>query len=142
MSAKQRGIATLFIIITLVVAPTVISLGWYKATGNPLFRPLGITRESMRAYYGSGEWIEIVAEVAWDSASSGQVSQADMERALRNAFQVKGVEVRVVFRDSNAGTQILYRVGPSVIGPYPQSRAAEGIGAAVEAYRMNVPISQ
>lgn len=142
MSGKQRGLATLITIIALVVAPTVISLGWYQATGNPLFRPLGITRENMRAYYGTGEWIEIVAEVAWDQDRSGRVTQADMERALRNAFRVKGVDVRVVFRSSNSGTRISYRVGPSIIGPYPQSRAAEGIGAAVEAFRMNVPLSQ
>ena len=142
MSGRQRGIATLVVIIVLVVAPSVISLGWYRVTGNPLFRPLGITRESMRAYYGTGEWIEIVAEVEWDQARSGQVTQRDMERALRNAFHVKGVEVRVVFRQSRTGTRVLYRVGPSSIGPYPQSRAAEGISAAVEAYRMNVPFSK
>ncbi len=139
MSSKQRGIVTLIVIIMLVIAPSAITLGWYKATGNPLFRPLGITREALRAYYGTGEWIEIVAEVSWDNDRAGRVTRADMERALRNAFQTKGVGVRVVFQESTNGTRVLYRVGPSEIGPFPQSRAAEGISAAVEAYRMNVP---
>jgi len=142
MSSKQRGVATLIAIIMLVVAPSAITLLWYKVTGDPLFRPLGITRQSLRAYYGSGDWIEIVAEVAWDSGHSGNVTRADMERALRNAFQVKGVDVHVVFTSSTSGTRVLYRVGPSSIGPYPQARAAEGINAAVEAYRMNVPVSK
>ncbi len=140
MAARQRGVGTLILIITLLVAPAAISLSWYKITGNPLFRPLGITDENMRAYFGTGKWIEIVAEVEWDSIRSGRIARVDMEQALRRAFEAKGVEVRVVFRDSASGTRILYRVGPSVIGPYPQARAAEGISAAVEAYRMNVPI--
>lgn len=139
MAGKQRGIATMVVIIMLVITPSAISLSWYKITGNPLFRPLGITSESMRAYFGTGDWIEIVAEVEWDESRSGRITREDMENALRHAFQVKGVEVRVVFRKSNNGTRVLYRIGASVVGPYPQSRAAEGISAAVDAYRMNVP---
>ncbi len=140
MSGKQRGIATIVVVILLLIAPSVIALSWYKVTGNPLFRPLGITRESMGAYFGNGEWIEIVAEVAWDDSRSGRVTREDMERALRHAFKAKGIEeMRVVFRNSSKGTWVLYRIGPSAIGPYPQSRAAEGISAAVNAYRMNIP---
>ncbi len=141
MSSKQRGIATFIVIFMLVVAPTVISLGWYRVTGNPLLRPLGITQSKLRAYFGTGEWYEIIAEVEWDDSRSGKVTRADMERALHNAFYVKGVDVRVVFHKGTRGTRIVYRVGASSIGPYPQSRAAEGISAAVEAYRMNVPVT-
>ena len=139
MSRKQRSIATLIGIIILLVAPSAISLLWYRVTGDPLLRPLGITREKLRAYYGTGDWIEIVAEVEWDTARSGNVTRADMERALSNAFRAKGVDVHVVFKEGHSGTRVVYRIGPSVIGPYPQTRAAEGISAAVEAYRMNVP---
>ncbi len=137
MARRQRGIATFVLIVLLISGPTMFSLGWYKVTGDPLLRPLGVTEQSMRAYYGA-QGYEIVARVDWDETRSG-VSKDAMRQALVNAFKVKGVEVHVVFGTSNNGTHITYRVGPSTIGPFPQARAAEGINAAVEAYRMFVP---
>ncbi|HFQ15911.1 MAG TPA: hypothetical protein ENK41_06090 [Rhodobacteraceae bacterium] len=137
MSARERGWATLLVAVLLVVGPSAASLLWYAATGNPLLRPLGITRESIRAFDGGGDGTGIVALVDWDKNRAGQVTQADMTRALTNAFSVKGIDVWVVFRESDSGTQVTYKVGRSVIGPYPQSRAAEGIPAAAEAYHMN-----
>lgn len=133
---RKRGLATIIAIVLLVVAPTVVSLVWYKVTGNPLIRPLGITQEKIRAYEGLGSVLEIVAVVEWDPARSGQVRREDLRRALMRAFKVKGVPVRVVFDPGSSGTWITYRIGSSTIGPYAQARAAEGIGAAAEAYRM------
>ena len=133
---RKRGLATIIAIVLLVVTPTVVSLIWYKVTGNPWIRPLGITQEKIRAYEGFSSVLEIVAVVDWDPARSGQVAREDLRRALTQAFKVKGVPVRVVFNPGSSGTRITYRVGPSNIGPYPRARAAEGIGAAVEAYRM------
>ncbi len=139
---RKRGLVTLIAIILFVVAPTAASLISYKITGNPLFRPLGITQAKIQAYAGFGGGVEILAIVAWDPSHSGQITRADMTRALTRSFRVKGVSVRVVYRPSSSGTWISYKVGASAIGPYPQERAAEGIGAAVEAYRMLVPLDQ
>ena len=137
MARRQRGIATFILIVLLISGPTVLSLVWHKVTGDPLLRPLGVTKQSMQAYYG-GRGYEIVARVDWDETRSG-VSKDAMRQALVNAFEAKGVEVHVVFGTSKDGTRITYRVGPSTIGPFPQARAAEGVNAAVEAYRMFVP---
>ncbi len=139
MSGTQRGWVTFLVVIFLLAAPTAVSMIWYKVTGNPLLRPLGITKEALQAYYGTGKWTQIVAEVEWDAQRSGRVTKADMKRALERAFAAKGVEVSVQFHPGHAGTKVLYRVGSSYFGPYPQSRAAEGISAVVDAYRMIVP---
>jgi hypothetical protein len=53
------------------------------------------------------------------------------------SFASKGVEARLVFRTTTGPPEITYKVGKSVIGPYPASRAADGIAAAVAAYRMH-----
>jgi hypothetical protein len=43
----------------------------------------------------------------------------------------------LVFREARGATSVTYVVGNSTLGPYSTSRAAEGIAAAVEAYRMH-----
>jgi len=133
---------TLIVIIALVVMPSAISLSYYHVTKDPTFRPLGITKESLREYFGATEGTEITAVVDWNAARAGQVTRADMQTALVNSFQAKGVEVWVVFRNTSQGTMITYRIGATKIGPYPQNRAAEGISAAVAAYHMNASSNQ
>lgn len=133
---RKRGMATLVAIILLVVTPTAISLLWYWLTGNPLIRPLGITQEKIQAYEGGGKALEIIAVVEWDQARAGTLSQDELGTVLSQAFRSKGLKVRLMYRPSDTGIRVTYKVGPSVIGPFSQGRAAEGVGAAVDAYRM------
>jgi hypothetical protein len=135
----QRGIGYLATITTLIVLPTVCALLWYFWTGDPTIRPLGLTREALRSYIGGGDTAGVTVLVDWDAVHTGAVTREQMQRALENAFRAKGVYVQVAFRESTGGTRVIYIVGSSVIGPFPQARAAEGINAAVEAYRMKVP---
>jgi len=136
----RRSILVLALVIGGAIAPTVMSLGWYAVTKDPSMRPLSITVESLRAHIGGGRGNMIVAVVAWDRNRSGGVTQADMMHALKGSFGAKGVDVSVEFLESGVpGTWVTYRVGPSTIGPFPQSRAADGINAAVDAFRMVVP---
>lgn len=135
----QRGIGYLATVITLVVLPTALALAWYHLTGDPTIRPLGLTREALVRHTGGGAVAGIVAHVEWDAARAGGASARKMQEALENAFRAKGVEVRVMFSESASGTRVTYHVGASAIGPYPQARAADGINAAVGAYRMKVP---
>lgn len=137
---KRRDMFTLGTVIALVTLPTAGSLLYFAITKDPSIRPLGITQESLRAYSGEGgTGIEIFAMVEWDSARSGQLTREDMHHRLVNVFKSKGVHVRVFFSEGLNGTFVKYQVGRSVIGPYPQNRAAEGILAAVAAYRIHVP---
>ncbi|OIP82825.1 MAG: hypothetical protein AUK37_08425 [Rhodobacterales bacterium CG2_30_65_12] len=134
--SQRRSLGYLFLIIFVVVAPTVASLGWYQLSKNPSLRPLGITKQALTAYNGGSDGIEIVALVDWVPTDAGNYSQARLSRALTESFAAKGVELRIEFRPGQSTTRVTYRVGKTVLGPYSTARAAEGIAAAVEAYNM------
>ncbi|MBV7410888.1 hypothetical protein [Maritimibacter sp. DP1N21-5] len=129
-------------LVGLIVLPTAASLGWFMVTKDPNLRPLGVTEESLRAYdRGGGEGVRIVADIEWVEGGAGGLTQRQVERAIRQAFAVKGIEVFVFFHDGVTEARVTYRVRSSTIGPFPVRRAAQGINAAVDAYRMHAPIS-
>jgi hypothetical protein len=137
MHQTRRSLVYVMLIIAIVVMPTAVALGWYQITRDPNFRPLGITREALRDYGVPGAGIDLIAYVDWPAAKAGHPARRQLGDDLTDSFASKGVEARIVFRDAGGSPQITYVVGKSVIGPYPASRAAEGIAAAVEAYRMH-----
>lgn len=136
MHQTRRSLVYVMLIITIVVLPSAVALGWYQYTRDPNLRPLGITREALRAYGEPGSGAEVVAYVDWSAAGVGATARRRLADDLKASFGSKGVEVRLVFRDTSGATQVTYVVGRSVLGPYSTGRAAEGIAAAVEAYRM------
>jgi hypothetical protein len=131
----------LMIIIAALVLPSAVSLSWFHVTQNPSLRPLGLTREALRAYTGGyGDNTMVVARVV-GADPSDDASEA-LARALVNAFAAKGVELEVAFLPGTGPPRVSYAIGTSVIGPYPASRAAQGVSAAVDAYRMKVPVAK
>ncbi|MAM63253.1 hypothetical protein [Maritimibacter sp. UBA3975] len=140
MAATRRNLSYIFAIIGLLVLPTAFSLSYHAITGNPNLRPLGVTSDSMRAYEAGGaEGVRIVALVDWVPPRTGGYSRNRLDRAITRAFNAKGVEVVVRFKPGEEVTRVSYLVGNSTIGPFSTARAAEGISAAVDAYRMHVP---
>ncbi len=137
MHNTRRSLVYVMLIIAVVVMPTAVALGWYQFTRDPNFRPLGITREALRDYGVPGAGVDLIAYVDWPTAKAGHPARLKLGNDLTNSFASKGVEARIVFRDASGSPQITYVIGKSVIGPFPASRAAEGIAAAVEAYRMH-----
>ncbi|HHC29669.1 MAG TPA: hypothetical protein ENK80_03770 [Rhodobacterales bacterium] len=123
--------------IVLVLAfPTALTLGWYQLSKNPSLRPLGVTQQALAAYNGASDSIEIVALVDWVPPRTGNYTKAHLRRALSESFAAKGVDVRIVFRPGKDATRVTYQVGKTLLGPYSTARASEGIGAAVEAFKM------
>lgn len=137
MQQARRSLTYVLMIIAVIVLPTAVALGWYAFTRDPNLRPLGITREALRAYGGVGAGPEVVAYVDWVPPSTGGFTQHRLADDLVKSFRSKGVDVRVVFREGRATTRITYVVGRTTLGPFPTARAAEGVAAAVEAYRMH-----
>ena len=136
MQQTRRGLAYVTLIILVLALPTAGALGWFYLTRDPNLRPLGITREALRAYGEAGQGVEVVAYVDWVQPGGSATARRHLADDLAISFAAKGVDVRVVFRDGHDATLITYVVGKSVFGPYPATRAAEGVAAAVEAYRM------
>lgn len=133
---QRTSLAYLVIIVVVVVLPTAISLGWYQVSKDPNLRPLGITEQALRKHQGSAEGLEIIAVVEWVQPHTTKQTQAQLTLALTRAFRAKGAEVRVVFREGRDATRITYIVGKSTLGPFPISRASDGVESAVQAFYM------
>jgi hypothetical protein len=121
----------------VVIAPTVLALAWYALSKDPNLRPLGITREALQTYAGTGPGVEIVATIEGMAPGMDAAAQTRLKQSIRESFRAKGVEVRIETRDGSSGARVTYTVGKTQLGPYPTSRASEGIEEAVEAFRMH-----
>lgn len=135
---RRRDIIWLSALSALVITPASVALAAYYVTRNPNLRPLGITLEKLIEAGQIADRDLIVAQITFGDRSDTNLSLAEYEAALSKAFDTFQTEVQVRFRERRNSDQItiLYKVGNSVIGPFPMSRAAEGIRASVEAERM------
>ncbi|MCB1357361.1 MAG: hypothetical protein KDK53_12955 [Maritimibacter sp.] len=136
MLQTRRNLFFVIALILVIVLPTALALGWYKISRDPNMRPLAVTREALRDYGVAGIGADLVAYVDWPGSNAESPARRQLARDLTAAFAAKGVEARLVFRDTNGPAQVTYVIGKSVLGPYPTTHAAEGIAAAVDAYRM------
>ncbi|WP_417258603.1 hypothetical protein [Celeribacter sp.] len=134
----KRDTFYLVLVVFLVVAPATFMLALHYATHNPSYRPLGITLEKLLEAGQIADKTLIVTEVTFGPNAESNLSLDDYRTAFDKSFGIFNTETRVEFRNAKSGRDIIirYKVGNSVIGPFPISRAAEGIRAAVEAERM------
>lgn len=132
----KRGLGFISLLITVVVLPSAVALGWYHLSKNPSLRPLGITKQALSAYNGGADGPEILALVDWVPPKTGNYTRNHLAQSLAQAFASKGVDVRIEFRAGHDATRVTYKIGETILGPYPTARASEGIRAAVEAYKM------
>lgn len=135
--SQRSGNAYLFVVVVVVILPTVVALGWYHVSKDPNLRPLGVTEQALRKHQGTAEGLEIVALVEWVQPPSATQTQAQLTLALTRAFRAKGAEVRVIFREGRDATRITYVVGKSSLGPFAITQASYGVEAAVQAFNMH-----
>lgn len=135
--AKIRVLAVLIIALAL---PTFLSLLWHRLSGDPMMRPLGITKEAVQDEEGEG--LIIYADLQLDPDDPSIPNPAAFRKAVKDGFWAKGLQVTIRPGVSENGSVITYRIGPSTIGPLPAAQAVKGINAAVAAYRMNVPVKK
>lgn len=135
---RSGTLHTLTAVIVALSLPTGLSLLWHHLSGDPMMRPLGITRDALQRT-GQYDGLTIYAYVTWDPEDPDAPDQDAFVSALKNGFSAKGVEVLVKPRNGSSGSTVTYEIGPSTIGPMPIGSAVKGINAAVAAYRMNVP---
>lgn len=132
-----RNLAYVLLIISVVVLPTVAMLSWYQLTRDPNLRPLGITREALRAYGDPGAGVDMVAYIDWPTSGYSPNARQRFASEILASFKAKNVEARLEFRDHDGAPRVTYVVGTSIIGPFSASRAGKGVSAAVDAYRMH-----
>ena len=123
--------------IALVAAPGGGAYTYYLITKDPTAQPMGLTQESLAGVTGIKR-VEIVAQVRLPPAADNAAMRRRIAEQLSAGFRAYGLELRTEFAAPLPGrTGVTYEVGSSRIGPFALANAAEGVKAAVAAYRMN-----
>lgn len=136
MAIGKLNIAYLVAVIGAVSLPTVTAVTYHEVTKDPRMKPLAITTDTVAAFSGDpGDLPPITVVIDWAGHENQDIHKRQLSDAILRAFQAKGLEATVLLRPA-AQTRVTYHVGASVIGPFPRSRAAEGIRPAADAARM------
>jgi len=127
-------------IIVAVALPGSVAYMYYRSTGDPTLRPLGITREELAATISDEHVLDITVQIDWGRETDFVTPKEEVERVLSRALRAVDVDHHFRFSDV-AGTEvtITYVVGYNQFGPYRPSQAADGIRAAISALRMETP---
>ncbi|MBS8227937.1 hypothetical protein [Vannielia litorea] len=125
--------------LALVVAlPSMFALGYYKISGDPSFRPLAQSIESVifGGMVGDSRDLQVHLRLHEPTEAEG----FRMARQIQRAFTAKGIDARVYVMDISARepASVTFIVHANRIGPYSLSRASHGVNAAVSAYHMTV----
>ncbi|AJE45010.1 hypothetical protein [Celeribacter indicus] len=136
----KRDTLIILLIAVFLVTPALLALAMYVVTKNPSLRPLGITLERLVEAGLMEDRSLIVVQVDIGSKAPAVHTRDDYATAIETAFARLDAEARVRFRTvpEDRSVSVTYLVGESRIGPFPMSRAAEGVLAAVQAERLLV----
>ena len=119
--------------------PTILSIWYYLFTGDPTFRPLGISKAALEHFDPPESPLDIVVAVGWGADARPRQTEDQLAGAIGRSLAVYDVAFR--FRHfSIEGDQVLvwYIIRQTELGPYPAGQAAKGLSAAVTALRMNL----
>lgn len=132
-----RAFKILFALAFGASLPTLIALSYYMATGDPSFRPLGISSAAFDQFLSVGEENRIEVLVATGSDVASPNASLRAEQILSNALAPYDVPFEVRhFEAPGRDVLVRFHVGSTVIGPYPIRQSAHGISAALAAYQM------
>ena len=121
-------------IAVIVAMPSVIALGYHRLTGDPTLRPLAQSIETSGAASLAFGVVPVGGRISLHGADTPRARR--MADEMRKTLHAKGVEARITLLHAapDAPAGVLFVVDRNRIGPYPLSRAAEGVRAAVAAY--------
>lgn len=122
--------------------PATLALMYYLYTGDQTLRPFGLTKHHTAAAPTNPATPEILVHVNWGQNADSVMTQAEIRTALAKALSVYDIEYRVKVAPNASGrSDVIYIVGHNQIGPFALHNAAQGIPAALAAYRLMQPQS-
>jgi hypothetical protein len=135
----RRRLNLIVPILTIIVAlPALLSLAYYRFTGDPTLRPLGVTIESLTEAATPGYTSGITVEILWGRNATSPSSRAQISRALEKALSIYPVDYRVRIREKDGDRiEVYFKTGSSSIGPYSLANVAAGIPPVLEAYNLS-----
>ncbi len=124
-------------LIVIVALPAVASLLYYKLTGDPTLRPLGVTLASLTENNIEGYNNGITVQIDWGADAHSPNSRAQVKSVLQKAMSIYPVDFQVRLTETDGDSvQIYFLIDANRFGPYSLANAASGIGPALAAYNM------
>ena len=124
-------------VILLLSMPTVASVAYFKLTGDPTFRPLGITVASLTENLVGGTSRGITVRVEWGENSNTPNTKEQVRTALEKAMSVYPIDFLIRFQNTDSSAiGIFFVVDGADIGPYLLQNVSTGIPAALAAFGM------
>lgn len=118
--------------------PTLSALGYYAVTGDPTFRPLGISQAAIAQFTNSQSELAVVVTIRRGENATLKASIDDVERRFAAALRPYDVPTRI--RTNIVGGRdvtITFQVRNTHLGPYSIRDAPSAISAAISAYHLN-----
>jgi len=135
----QRRRINLFLpgLILIVALPGLASMTYFKITGDPNFRPLGVPLMARPEYTGEIFENGITVQINWGATAKTRNTRAYVKKTLQDAMSIYGIDTRVLLSEVPGDTVAIYFViGTSLIGPYRLSNVTAGIPAALSAHKL------
>ena len=134
---KRRLSLVLPVLIVVIGLPATVSWAYYKFTGDPTLRPLGVTLSSLRESEVAGFEAAMVVTIDWGRDARSPNTPREVEGALHRALKSYQIDYQIR-RRSVAGDRIhvYFDAGPNRFGPYSLADVAAGIPVAVEAVQI------
>lgn len=135
----RQNYPTIAIAIIAVAMPALLSLGYYYVTGDPTFRPLGITIERL-AERGEAVGNDVIfGTITYDGTPDGEKEAEMLSERLVTVFIGKGVDAsfRLVPEPDAEPLQIYFYVDDARLGPFNPTTAPRGILIAVDALTLS-----
>lgn len=126
----------LLILIPAIALPEAAALLLYKYTGDPTFRPFGISKNSLDQSDGQQAMNEVLVHIDWGAKVNSAISRQDVQHQIRKALDIYNIDFRLKFNNvTGQEINVTYIVEHNKFGPYLFQNASRGISAAVTAYR-------
>ena len=125
--------------IIAVAMPTALALGYYYVTGDPNFRPLGITIERL-AERGEAVGNDVIfGTITHDGTPEGEKEAEKLSERLVTVFIGKGIDAsfRLLSNPDAKQLQIFYYIDDTRLGPFNPRNAARSVLIAVDALTLS-----
>lgn len=129
---RSRILKALMALFVGIAAPTVLALLYSAISGDPTFRPLGVSHKALLAFENQKTNSGLRIDLIWGAGSALQQEPEAVTNMLANALRAHDVEGPIdVVPDNGSNVRVLFHVGQQSFGPYPLAEAGRGVTLAV-----------
>ncbi len=136
----MNGASQVFASLAALTLPAASLTLYSVVTGDPNYRPLGVTAEALEFFVETNETAALGIHVAWGQDRTGSLTHADLRNFITDAIIRRTTDYYIKFHEvPGTGIGITFRVGVNRFGPYPPARMAEAIAPVTAALQMTYP---